>query len=254
MHTGSAASSNLMATEQCFYALVAAKRLENNQNAFFDMSDCINIDDNEKTFGLPGKNSKIVLQEKIYKGKTFDDIKNHKNQSAIEGLSSRGIINGINDTFFCPDNSMTRAEFAAIVVKALGIPLSDMSDFADVSESDWFYSYVGTAFDYGIVNGISESLFNPGGTITREEAAVMVTRAAKLCGMNTDMELFAAKNILAEFVDYIKVSEWAVKSVAFCYEKDILDRNQIKINSNGAITRAEVAQMIYNMLGKAELL
>ena len=253
-HSGSQSlTSNLMATEQCFYALVAAKRLENNKNSIFDMSDSLRADDTAPT-GLANKNTDVSKQEIRCFGKTFDDVQNHKNQEAVEELASRGIINGVNDASFCPDNTMTRAEFASVVVRALGVPLKTSDKFADVTPSDWFYGYVGTAYAYGIVNGISQDVFEPYGTITREEAAAMAARAAYLCGMNTDIAPSAARDILAEFADYVKVSGWASASVAFCYEQDILDRNDIEINPQKNITRAEIAQMLYNILGRSELL
>ena len=117
------------------------------------------------------------------------------------------IIAGTSDDAFCPDDTMTRAEFAAIVVKGLGLPTKEGGRFTDVLQGDWFYNYVNTAQAYGIVTGVSEDEFHPGGTITREEAAVMVARAAKLCGMDTDVETFAARDILAGFTDYVKASD-----------------------------------------------
>lgn len=113
---------------------------------------------------------------------------------------------------------------------------------------------VNTAKEYGIVSGISEDLFNPDGTITKEEAAAMAARAAALCGINTDMEAFAARDILAGFTDYVKVSDWAAVSVAVCYDNGIFDDSDITINSKAYVTRAEIAQMLFNMLGKADLL
>ncbi len=243
---------DLMATEQCFYSLVAAKRL--GDNPLFRMSDRISFTETETRFGLSDKNPDIAYQAVKYNNKTFDDISDHKNRTAIEALAQRGIINGMMETCFSPDNTMTRAEFAAIITRGLGLPLKKTLAFTDVSENDWYYDYIATAYTYGIVNGVSETEFNANGIITKEEAAVMISRAAKLCGMVIDINTFTAKNILAEFVDYVKISDWAVSSVAFCYNEDILDRNELEINPKTAVTRAEIAQMLYNMLGKAELI
>lgn len=252
-HIQNADETNFMATEQCFYALVAVQRFANGKNNLFDMKDAIKLTDTT-TAGLPSKNPDITKREIKYPDRTFKDIRGHKNQTAIEELAIRSIINGMSDSEFCPDNTMTRAEFATIVINALGVPIKNVDKFADVTSSEWFYNYVGTAYSYGIVSGVSENEFNPNGTITREEAAAMVARASKLCGMNAEMEATSIKNILAEFIDYMNVSEWTTGSVAFCYEQNILDRSEIEINPKQAITRAEIAQMIYNMLGKAELL
>lgn len=248
-------TANQMATEQALYALTAVKRILNEDNSLFDMHDYLVFNEQQSTsFGLPNKIDDVQYSDIQYPNKTFDDIANHQNRNAIEALSERGIINGKSDISFDPDATMTRAEFAAIIVRGLGLPNQEGNKFDDVSQNDWYFNSVNTAYSYGIVNGISANEFNPNGTITREEAAAMVARAASLCGMNTDMDTFSARNILAGFIDYVKVSDWAITPVAFCYNNGILDESEIEINPKTAITRAEVAQMLFNMMGKAELL
>ncbi len=71
-----------------------------------------------------GKDPAVHSSPITQMGKTFDDITGvnaHKNQPAIEALAARGIIDGKSDGSFDPEGSMTRAEFAAIVVRALGL-------------------------------------------------------------------------------------------------------------------------------------
>ena len=82
----------------------------------------------------------------------------------------------------------------------------------------------------------------------------MVSRAAKLCGMNTDMEVFESRDILAGFLDYVKASDWAVSSLAFCYDNGILPNEALEIKPKEAVTRAEIAQMLYNMLSLSKLI
>jgi len=149
---------------------------------------------------------------------------------------------------------MTRAEFATIITRGLGLPVKNTLVFADVKETDWYYTYVNTAYSYGIIKGVSETEFNPNGTITREEVAVMVARAAKLCGVNTDIQSFEARNILSEFLDYVKASNWAQPSLAFCYKEGILSNDVMDIKPKEFVTRAEIADMLYNMLLIAELI
>ena len=149
---------------------------------------------------------------------------------------------------------MTRAQFAAIVVRGLGLPQQAVTVFGDVKATDWHAPYVGTAYTYGIVNGRSADTFDPAGTITRQEAALMVARAAKLCGMDTELANYEIVNMLAQFGDYVTVDDWAKESMAFCYGEDILDQSDMEIEPKRAILRCEIAQMLYNMLGSAKLL
>ena len=256
-HTADGSGSDQMAAEQGFYGIVAAMRAMQGKNSLYRMDDCTirvsgNIDSN--SVGLPGKHEDVQKVSITEPGKTFDDISAHKNQPAIEALLARGIINGMGNDTYAPDMNMTRAQFATIVVKALGLTPKKTNVFKDVAPTMWYASYVGTAYTYGIVTGRSANTFDPEGTITRQEAAVMVARAAKLCGMDTKLETYEILNVLAQFGDYVTIDTWAREGMAFCYGEDILDQSDLDTEPKRPILRGEVAQMIYNMLGKAKLL
>lgn len=256
MHTlDSAEGNNQMATEQCFYALVAADRAENGKSSLYRMNDVV------KNTAKPSANvNKSKADDSVNvpgvtaPGTTFSDIKNHANKAAIEELASRGIINGMSKDTFAPNKTMTRAEFAAIVTRALGLAAKDTKAFTDVPSSKWYAGYIGAANSSGIVNGVGGGKFNPDGTITRQEAAAMVARAAKLCGLDTTMDAAATRNMLAQFGDYRSAASWATESLAFCYSAGILDQSDLNIQPTKAILRCEIAQMLYNMLVVAELI
>ena len=82
----------------------------------------------------------------------------------------------------------------------------------------------------------------------------MVARAAKLCGMNTTLESAEIRDVLAQFGDYVKTADWARGSLAFCFKEDILDQNVLDIQPGVAIKRCEIAQMLFILLGSANLL
>ena len=247
--------NNQMSAEQGFYALVAIDRAENGKNSLYRMGDVtkntskpntnINKSKADPSVNVPGVTAP---------GTTFSDIKNHANKAAIEELASRGIINGMGKGTFAPNKTMTRAEFAAIVTRALGLPAKDTKAFTDVPSSKWYAGYIGTANSSGIVNGAGSGKFNPDGTITRQEAAAMVARAAKLCGLDTAMDAASIKDMLAQFGDYRGVASWAKEPLAFCYSAGILDQSDLNIEPTKAILRCEIAQMLYNMLSAAELI
>ena len=247
--------NNQMSAEQGFYALVAIDRAENGKNSLYRMGDVtkntskpntnINKSKADPSVNVPGVTAP---------GTTFSDVKNHANQTAIEQLASRGIINGMGKGTFAPNKTMTRAEFAAIVTRALGLAAKDTKAFTDVPSSKWYAGYIGTANSSGIVNGVGSGKFNPDGTITRQEAAAMVARAAKLCGLDTAMDAASIKDMLAQFGDYRGVASWAKEPLAFCYAAGILDQSDLNIEPTKAILRCEIAQMLYNMLVTSELI
>ncbi len=254
-HIQSETDTNLMATEQALYALVALDRVNNNKTSLYDMSDVKTTAESEnEQKGLPDKNDAVKKLPIINKGRTFADIVNSPNKAKIEALAEHGMINGRTENEFAPIGTMTRAEFAAIIVKSLGIEFTGENVFLDVANDSWYKDYVRTAHFYGVIKGVSDTQFNPEGTITKEEAAVMVGRAAKLCVMAKPYDENAVRDILAGFVDYLHLSDWSREALAFCYDNDILSDSDIEILPKALVTREEIASMLYNMLEKAKLL
>lgn len=255
VHAAAGGGANQMACEQALMALAGLQRAQSGQNSLYQMSDARDLTGESQTGqGLPGKHADVQSSPVILPGKTFPDIAGHPNQAAIEALAARGIINGMTDTTFAPDETMTRAQFATIVVRGLGLPEQTPQVFDDVKAGDWFAPYVGSAYAYGIVKGKSATRFDPNGTITRQEAAVMVARAAKLCGLDTELDAAAVRDALAQFTDYVTAGDWARQELAFCYRQGILDDSALTIQPLVPILRCEIAQMLYNLLGSAQLL
>ncbi|QIB69651.1 hypothetical protein Ami103574_10095 [Aminipila butyrica] len=261
LHTADGSGSNQMAAEQGFYGLVAVGRAQQGKNSLYRMSDASSPasttgETNAETTGqgLANKQADVKKQNVTLPGKTFSDIAGHKNQSAMEALSARAIINGKTDDKFMPNDTMTRAEFSTIVVKALGLEPKSGNNFSDVDSTSWYAPYVGTAYQYGIVKGTSEDTFSPSGTITKQEAAVMVERAAKLAGISKNMDAATVQDTLAQFTDYVTVAEWAKSSMAFCYDAGILSQEKMDILPKNAIKRCEVAEMLFQMLTAAKLM
>ncbi|MBR2001173.1 MAG: S-layer homology domain-containing protein [Firmicutes bacterium] len=256
--------ADLMSTEQAFYGLVSIQRAMEGKNSLYCMDDAkgrigesatsgIDGEAAVEAKGLAGKHKDVQIVP-VIQAKTFADVQNHENQKAIEELASRGIISGRSADKFDPNATMTRAEFAAIVVNALGLELEKVDTFTDVDTNKWYAGFVGTAYRYGIVKGTSTTTFHPNGTITKQEAATMVVNAAKLCGMDTEMTLAEAQNILSQFPDYVQSSGWARTFLGFCYDQDILSQDDMTLEPKRNVKRCEIAEMLYRMMDRAELL
>ena len=251
---------NQMSAEQGFYGLVACLRFEKGMNSLYRMTDAISIGDapavEERApgTGLANKHEDVQPKAVTKPGITFGDITNSPNKAAIEALAAREIINGMGDDSFAPNATMTRAQYATIVVKALGLTPKANGKFKDVAASAWYAPYVGTANAYGIVNGRSDTEFDPEGTISRQEAAVMTVRAAKLCGLDTAVGDAAANNILCDYMDYRTIASWAKEAMAFCYDNELLDTSDMNAEPTREILRGEVAEMLYRMLVLANLI
>ena len=252
--------NNQMSAEQGFYTLVACLRYEKGMNSLYRMTDAISIGDapvvEERApgTGLANKDKDVQPKAVTKPGITFGDIKGSSNKAAIEALAAREIINGMGDDRFAPNATMTRAQYATIVVKALGLVPKAGSKFKDVAANAWYAAYVETANAYGIVNGRSDTEFDPEGTITRQEAAVMTVRAAKLCGLDTAIAEAGINNILCDYMDYRTIASWAKEAMAFCYANELLDTSSMNAEPIREILRGEVAEMLYRMLVLANLI
>ena len=246
------------ATDQAFYALVETLRIAKGLSSMYTMTDVEKVTSEPEFIGLPGKHNDVMPTAVTKPGASFRDIRGSACQTAVEALASREIINGMTADTYDPDATMTRAQYAAIIVRALGLkPDSSYSaGFTDVPADSWFSSYVGTASHYGIVEGRGDGVFDPQGTINRQEAAVMTARAAVLCGMDAALSADGIRQYIAQFTDYIQVSKWARESMAFCFKAGILVSDEFDENIEPAqpILRGEVALMVYRLLDKAALI
>lgn len=242
-HTSDTSKSNGMATEQAFYGMISANRQVNGQSSLYRMSDHITFKDAGNTEVVKPTPTKVEV--------SFTDIDGNKYKDAIIEMASLGFINGMGDNKFAPNDTMTRAQFATIVTKSLKLDPGEATTFKDVPVGKWYTGYIATACKFGIVNGRSADVFDPEGLITRQEAAVMVTNAAKTCAMKTELDETAVRNTLAQFGDYMSIASWAKPQMAFCYANDIYDQSDLDTNPTVKITRGEIAQMLYNMLTKA---
>lgn len=190
----------------------------------------------------------------VSKTVSFDDLAGHWARNAVNDMASRLIINGAGSNKFAPDRDITRAEFAAIVVRALGLKASGDAGFADVKSGDWYYGAVAAAYKYGIVSGYNDGSFKPNNRITRQEAMVMMARAMKVAGMDTGIASEAAAAELAKFTDGGSFSEWARRDAAAVIRSGLLAGSEGYARPGKNITRAETAVIVRRLLEKAGLI
>jgi hypothetical protein len=162
-------------------------------------------------------------------------------------LVDKGIVKGIAANKFAPDATITRAQFATLLVKALG--LADVkpaqATFKDVKAGAWYYGTVEAAAANGLVAG-SKGSFNPEGKITRQEMAVMIANALKVGGKNVT----ADSTELAKFSDKSQIASWAQSSVAVAVKEGIITgRTADTVVPEVNATRAEGTVMIKKVLG-----
>ncbi|NBD24330.1 S8 family serine peptidase [Paenibacillus glycinis] len=110
----------------------------------------------------------------------FADIDKSWAREEIQTLADKFLLNGTSEHAFSPKANVTRAQFASMLVRALGLQAqTTAAPFADVKGGDWFASDVATAYAAGLVTG-AEGQFKPNAAITRQDLTVMLARAIKL--------------------------------------------------------------------------
>ncbi|CAG7648268.1 hypothetical protein PAESOLCIP111_05567 [Paenibacillus solanacearum] len=181
--------------------------------------------------------------------RTFADVKGHWSQKDVELLASKLVVSGVDDRNFAPDAQITRAQFATMLVTALG--LSGLADnvkaapkFKDVAAGDWFASAVAVAAEKGLISGYENNEFRPNANVTREEMAVMVVRALQLVDKR---DVPAAK--LVQFSDGTAIGSWASASVAKAVDTGIIQGvTDTSFEPGQYATRAQAATMLKRML------
>lgn len=180
--------------------------------------------------------------------KSFKDMEKHWAQTEIEELAAKGIIQGITDTDFDPKGSVTRAQFASMLVRTLGLEGEVTSNFKDVKESDWYFKAVNLAAANGLVGGYGDNSFKPGQEITREEMAFMMAKAFKFLGkeiaINTETEL-------AQYKDKAELKAWARESIAIVSQQGLMaGQTGEKFVPQAKASRAEAAVVINRLWNK----
>ncbi|MGE7827521.1 S-layer homology domain-containing protein [Paenibacillus sp. NPDC093718] len=183
----------------------------------------------------------------VRSNRTFGDIQGHWAQSDIERMVNKLIVNGSAEGTFDPNRTVTRAEFVAMLVRALGLAEKpQLSSYSDVWPKEvWYAGAVGAASAAGLIEGYADGSFQPDARVTREQVAVMLARAVRYAGELPPQDASA----LERFADHAQVSEWAKGSAA-----DLLAAGMIEGVGKAAFTpqafatRAQSTVLLKRML------
>lgn len=161
---------------------------------------------------------------------------------AIESLVSQGILEGYSDGTFKPDQEVNRAEALKIILMGVGAEVDESSGaalvFSDVSEEDWFFSYVSTGVALGIIQGYEDGTFKPEQTVNRAEAVKMLLAAAEIAVSSPSSSPFAD----------VAVSEWYAAYAAYAKTWNIEPPQTDGLwHGEEAISRGNISEMVYRL-------
>ncbi len=178
--------------------------------------------------------------------KSFSDVAASSwYNNAVKYVAENGIMNGVSDTLFAPDQKVSRAMFVQILYNMEDKPAANGAvTFTDVKQSAWYRDAVAWAASNGIVTGVSSTEFAPEKSVTREQFAVMLYRYASYKGT-----LKAASGDLSGYADSAAVSSYAADAMKWAVGNGIITgKSGNKLDPKGGATRAEAAAMIVRYL------
>ncbi|CAI8999370.1 Serine protease [Brevibacillus sp. IT-7CA2] len=180
-----------------------------------------------------------VTQQKLIGG--YRDISDHWARSEIVRLSSRDIVNGFNDASFKPNQAVTRAEFATMLLKSMRATGSKVATtytgkttFRDMPKRHWAYHNLGVAYQLGILKGYPRNEMKPDQPISRAEMAVMIARARDVLMYNRGT---------SNYQD-VPTSHWASPAIEALTSRNWVNGYGSSFKPNGRATRAEVVVVL----------
>ncbi|MBV6622326.1 MAG: DUF1565 domain-containing protein [Rivularia sp. (in: Bacteria)] len=171
------------------------------------------------------------------------DITDHWSAEFIQELVNLGIIKGFPNRTFRADATMTRSQYAALLVKAFNPEiLRDSIQFEDVKQSYWAYKVIQQAYQSKLLSGYPGTKFFPNQNIPRIQVIVSLVNGL---GLTTEGEID-----LSIYKDERKIPDYAKNEVATATQNKLIVNypDTRKLNPNQAATRAEVAAMVYQVL------
>ena len=183
---------------------------------------------------------------------SFSDIqtKSALMQESIEQLASRGIMPGLREDSFGPDDPITRAEYVSVILQTLSLldPTIE-SAFDDVKRSDWFYSVAASGQKHGVISGYPDNTFRGAVELPKDQMVVAASNT-----LVSQMRYKTPRNvsdIIARYSDSDELAAWTWDGVALATRSGIMIfREDAKFNPADAMTRGDAAIILYRLFMK----
>ena len=194
--------------------------------------------------------------------KHFSDLEGSDSANDIEVMRLYGIVDGYGDATFRPEQTLTRAEMCALLVKALRYPVFEegTSMFSDVEAASWYAPYVNTMSRLGLVEGDGDGKFRPTDTVTHEEYLVLLGRIAQWLDMDYyelmrrdgiyGAELPAPEELEQQYGNF---HDWAREEIWLC-DGEYAWTDLAQIDAHEATTREEAVEAMYKLFCNSGLL
>lgn len=188
----------------------------------------------------------------------YSDLsKTHWAYPQIEALTKENILVGYPDGSFHPDENVTRAEFATMVIKSVdqeNAELRETIDFSDIDKNFWAWDMIQRAVRFDIVKRTSDNCFHPQDSVTRAQAITFVVNALDTENItNAQARLALAK----AYDDYETVPDWVLITAGKAEVLGVIPKvpGKEKVLEPGRpATRAELAVFLYNLREEVKII
>ena len=206
---------------------------------------------NPATGEIEAKISASGVYSVQYNEKDFADIKDKavEMQTAIKTLAAKGVINGTSETTFSPDDTISRAEVAALIVRTLSkLDPNEDGGFADVTQSNWYFGAAGSSKKHGIINGFEDNTFRGDDVIAKDQIVAVTARVLKN-EMNYKVPTNTAEYLT--YADTANLPEWAKADIALANMANlIMDRTDNQFVADDQMTRGDAAIILMRLFNK----
>jgi len=182
-----------------------------------------------------------------YNQKEFRDVKKSDwYYDAVSFVSSRDIASGTDSDTFSPDESLTRGQFITMLMRAYGIApdTNSANNFADAGDT-YYTGYLSAAKRLGIAGGVGDNCFDPDAHICRQDCFTMLYKTLEMQGNlpeNDEIQNFD------DFTDVSAIAQYAKVPMKTFTENGIISGSNGSLNPTDVASRAEMAQLLYNLL------
>lgn len=190
-----------------------------------------------------GESEGDVVQNHINSVEVFTDVKNNSwFKEAVDYVVNNGLMKGMTDTKFAPNESTTRAQLVTVLWRLDGEPavIADVP-FTDLKQA-WYKDAVAWAYANGIVNGLTKTEFGPAAYVTREQIATILYRYAEY----KNYDIASSKEL--DFIDAGKVHDYAIAAMEWAYAAELItgsaEGGRLVLSPRSFATRAQIATIL----------
>jgi len=167
---------------------------------------------------------------------------------AVSFIAAREITTGTGADCFSPESKLTRGQFIVMLMRAYGLSpdLNPEDNFSDAG-STYYTGYLAAAKRLGMSAGIGDNMFAPEKDIARQEMCTLLYNGLKVIGQLPQGD---SGKTLDQFSDAKRIDSWAREAMALLVKTGVISGNGGMLNPTSTTTRAEMSQLLYNLLSK----